>query len=138
MKAPHFMVLAQIDQQHSISACRHGIIHLSWARITLRFTEDEFRRLARVLKQANDSLPPSSLRDENLGVTSRPDGDREIQIDSWLLHLSPTEFGEFVRLTEEALQTLGRILTSGMWKGEEPERHAGLLEQIRRVSFSRN
>jgi hypothetical protein len=100
MRAPHFVILAQIDPQHSISACRHGMVHLTWARITVRFVKDEFQRLAGLLQRAADNLPPSSVRDGNLWVTSRPDEDCEIRMGSLVLLLAPTEFHEFARLTQ--------------------------------------
>ena len=138
MRAPHFVILAQIDPRHSISACRHGMVHLTWARITVRFVRDEFQRLARLLQQAVDNLPPSSIRDGNLWVTSRPDEDCEIRMGSLVLLLTPTEFHEFGKLAQEAAKSLKRILASGMWDGQEPEPPPSLLEQIQRIRFSRN
>jgi hypothetical protein len=138
MRAPHFVILAQIDPQHSISACRHGMVHLTWARITVRFVKDEFQRLAGLLQRAADNLPPSSVRDGNLWVTSRPDEDCEIRMGSLVLLLAPTEFHEFARLTQKAAKSLKRILASGMWDGQESESPPSFLEQIQQIRFSRN
>jgi hypothetical protein len=138
MRAPHFVILAQIDPQHSISACRHGMVHLTWARITVRLSRDEFQRFAGLLQRATDNLPPSSVRDGNLWVTSRLDEDCEIRMGSLVLLLTPTDFQEFANLAQEAAKSLERILASRMWDGQEAESPPSFLEQIQQIRFSRN
>ena len=92
MRTPYFMRLVRIDDQHFITACRHGLIHLTWGRTTTRFSRDEFRRLAGLLKRAAGDLPPTSTRDGQLRVTVRLDDDCELQMGSLILLLTPAEF----------------------------------------------
>ena len=95
MRAPHFLRLAEIDERRFINACRHGLVHLTWSRITLRFSRDEFRRLAGLLARSADTLPPSSARDGRMQVTCTSDGGCELQLGSLRLALSPDEFHAF-------------------------------------------
>lgn len=140
MRTPHFLPLAQLDDQHFITACRHGVVHLTWGRVTVRFGRDEFKRLVGLLERTTDALPPHSTHDGDLRVTYRQDEDCELQMGSLILLLSPSGFGEFVETAREALQRLDEILASGMWDRDEPEEDtpASFLEQFRRVPFSRN
>ena len=136
---PNFIRLTQLDDQHFISACRHGLIHLTWGRVTMRLGRDEFRRLASLLEEAVTALPPISLRDRDLSVTSRLDEDCELQIGSLVLLLSPARCAELAQAAQEALGRLDRILASGVWDRDEPkEEPLGFLEQFRRIRFSRN
>ncbi len=139
MRAPHFVMLAQKDQQRFASACRHGVVHLTWDRITIRFTKDEFEQLAGLLERVTDSLPPNPVRSGNLRVTARLDEECEIQMGSLVLLLSPTEFRGFAQVVAEAIDSLERFIASGIWDREEPEdTQPGFLEQIRQIPFSRN
>jgi hypothetical protein len=139
MRAPHFLQLARIDDRHFIMACRHGLVHVTWERTTIRFSRDEFRRLAGLLERATDALPPSSARDGKFRVTYRLNEDCELQMDSLVLLFSPTELEAFVQATREAVRRLDEILTSGVWDKEEPdEGPPSILEQLRQFSFSRN
>jgi hypothetical protein len=139
MMTPHFLPLAQIDDQHFITACRHGVVHLTLGRVTLRLRQDEFRRLVALLEQAGVASPPTSLRDGDLRITSRPDEDCELQMGSLILLLAPAKFGELVQAAQEALNRLDKVLASGAWDEPEAEETASNpLEQFRRVPFSRN
>ena len=139
MRTPHFLRLAQIDDQHFITACRHGLVHLTWGRITVRFTRDEFRRLAGLLERVAGASPPTSVRSGELRVTYRPDEDCEFQMDPLILLLSPGEFQEFVKATCEAIQSLDEILASGAWDHEDAEDSSpDFVTQIRRNPFSQN
>jgi len=136
---PHFLPLAQVDDQHFVTACRHGIIHLTWGRVTMRLSRDEFRRLAALLEQAADALPPISFRDGDLRITARLDEDSEFQMGSLVLLLSPARFQEFARAMQQAVERLDEILASGVWDRQEPEPpKTSFLEQLRKTSFSRN
>lgn len=139
MMVSHFMLLAQMDEQRFIAACRHGIVHLTWGRVTARFRQDEFRRLARLLERAMDASPPASVRDRDLRVTLRLDEDCELQMGSLVLLLPPVEFQEFARVGQEAVKRLDEILASGAWdEPEEGEAPSNPLEQFRQFSFSHN
>jgi len=139
MKAPHFVRLAQIDDQRFVTGCRHGLIHLTWGRITIRFRHDEFRRMANLLERAASDLPPYSLRDGDFGATYRSDDECELQFGPVVMLLPCQEFEELANATVEAVSRLDRILSSGAWDRAEPdEPETGFLEQLRRNPFSPN
>ena len=139
MRAPNFVRLAQIDDQGFISACRHGLVHLTWGRTTTRFTREEFRRLAGLLDRAADALPPASAHDGELSVTCRLEGDCELRVGPLVLLLSPEEFQALAGAVREAAGRLAQILASGTWDAEEPEEdEPSFLERIRRNPFSLN
>ncbi len=136
---PNFVRLTQLDDQHFITACRHGLVHLTWGRVTVRLGRDEFRRLASLLEEAVTALPPISLCDQDLRVTSRLDEDCELQMGSLVLLLSPVRCAELAHAAQEATSRLDRILASGVWDKDEPEEdRPGILEQFRQIRFSRN
>lgn len=139
MRAPNFVRLAQIDDQGFITACRHGLVHLTWGRTTTRFTREEFRRLTGLVHRTADALPPASAHDGELSVTCRLDGDCELRAGPLVLLLSPEEFQALANAVREALRRLIEILASGTWDVEEPEDdEPGFLEQLRRNPFSLN
>jgi len=139
MRTPHFVRLAEIDERRFITACRHGLIHLTWKRTTIRMTRDELWQLAGLLEQASDALPPATKRAGELVITYRQDEDCEFQIGPLVLLLSPAEFQAFVKAAREATHRLDEILESGMWDDEEPEDEpSDFWEQLRRIPFSRN
>jgi hypothetical protein len=139
MKIPHFLRLAQVDNQHFITACRHGLVHLTWGRTTTRFARKEFKRLAALLAQAADNLPPTSFHDGQLGVTYRLDEDCELRVGALVLLLSPADFEALNQTAQEAVRRLDKILASGAWDQEGPEDASpGLIERIQRTPFSRN
>lgn len=139
MRAPSFMQLARIDGRRFITACRHGLVHVTWGRITLRFSREEFRRLSGLLEGASDARPPDSLRDGELRVVCRPDEECELRVGPLVLLLPPAEFQALVEAVGEAVQRLDQILASGMWdqdKADVPP--PTVLEQLRKTSFSLN
>lgn len=139
MRAPSFMQLARIDGRRFITACRHGLVHVTWGRITLRFSREEFRRLGGLVERAADALPPGSFRDGELRVVCRPDGDNELRVGPLILLLPPAEFQALVEAVREAMQRLDQILASGMWDEDEAhEAPPSVLEQLHRTVFSRN
>jgi hypothetical protein len=139
MRAPHFVTLAKMDEQHFITACRHGVVHLTWARATMRFATEEFRRLTRLLAQATDRAAPVSVRDGKLRITFRPDEDCELQIGELILLVPAERLCEFARAAREALQHLDELVSSGVWATEEAEEEApSFVEQLQRMPFSEN
>ena len=139
MRAPHFVRLAQLDEQRFISACRHGLVHLTWGRATLRLFRDEFRSLASLLEQAVQAEPPNSLRDGQIQVSARLDGDGELRVGTLVLLLSPEDFQLVSRTAREAVTRLDRFLSSGVWDRDEEDdtpTDSGALFQ--RTPFSEN
>jgi hypothetical protein len=133
------MRLAQIDETRSISGCRHGLVHLGWGRTTIRFSRDEFRRLAGLLAHAGDSLSPSFMREGELEITYQPENECKVQVGAVVLLMSPAEYRELERGAREALERLDEILSSGMWDREEPEEGSqDFWEPLRRSPFSDN
>jgi hypothetical protein len=145
MGTPQFITLVQVDQQRFVTACRHGIIHLTWGRATWRLARDELRLLAALLDSAAAprSAPPASHG--ALRVTFHPDAESEVrlgsQTESWALLLAPAEFQQFHEAIRTAVMRLEEILASGMWDKEETDEEEGPpnpLEQLKRSPFSRN
>jgi hypothetical protein len=134
--------LAEIDARHFINACRHGLVHLTWDRVTVRFTRDEFRRLARLLARSSAS-PAVQFRDGELEAACRANQDCELRLDSLTLTLSVEEYRALSRLAQEAVAQLDKILDAGMWderdaNGPESARPTSLLERFRQHRFSDN
>ena len=140
MRTPGFLRLVEIDEQHFITACRHGLVHLTWGRCTIRFARDEFQRLAALLDRALDSLPPVWVGDGELRVTYRSDEASELRVEPVVLLLSPPEFSSFVQAVREATDRLMQILASGVWDREEEPQDStpGSFQPIPRIPFSRN
>ena len=141
MRAPHFVRLAEIDDRRFVSACRHGLVHLTWGRTTTRFSRDEFRRLVALLQRSADAPPPASFREGKLSVTCRLDDDCEFQMGPLVLLLSAKQFQEFVTMVSTATRRMDQLLDSGVWDEKEPEEtpeQPGFLEQFRKPLFSRN
>jgi hypothetical protein len=139
MRIPHFLTLAQIDKLHFITACRSGVVHLTWARATVRFDREEFRRLAGLLERVADTQAPISVQDGEMCVTRRPNRECEFQMGPIVLLLSPVELEAFAQATHEALDRLDNILASGVWdRAEEGEGPPDPLDQAGRIPFSHN
>lgn len=139
MRAPHFVRLAQIDEQRFISACRHGLVHLTWGRATLRLLRDEFRRLANLLEKVTEAEAPIKVRDGEIEVSGRLDGDGELRIGALVLLLSPDELQQFATVAREAMTRLNRLLASGVWnRDEEDEAPFSSGAPIQRTPFSEN
>lgn len=140
MRTPHFVKLAEIDEIRSVSACRHGLVHLTWGRTTVRFSRDEFRRLAGLLARARDTLSPSVAGDPEMQVTYRPGENCEVRVGAVVLLLSADEYAELYQAAQEAVRRLDEILRSGMWDREEEGRDApaDFWEPLRRTPFSQN
>ena len=142
MRAPHFVRLAEIDARHFINACRHGLVHLTWDRVTVRFTRDEFRRLASLLARSSAS-PAVWFRDGELEAACRAHGDCALQLGSLTLALSLEEYHALSRVAQEAVAQLDMILDAGMWDereadGSESARPTSILDRFRQHRFSDN
>jgi len=138
MRAPHFIQLAQIDDHRFISACRHGLVHLTWGRATLRFRREEFRQLADMLAEMLKQSPPATRRVGVLSVARHFGGDWELRIGPMALHLDSEAGTTFAHTTQEAVRQLDEILASGMWDREEAEEPPASFEDRLHISFSSN
>ena len=138
MQKPFYITLAQLDPQHFIATCRNALVHVTWGRVTVRFTRDEFPRLARLLEFANNARPPATFRDGAVVITTRPDEDNELQLGPLVLLLPRDEFQRFFQAVQDAARGLDQFLAQGGFRDEPGEPEPGLLEQLKRPGFSRN
>jgi len=140
MRVPHFLRLAQIDEQRFITACRSGLVHLTWGRATVRLTRDEFRLLGSLLDQATETSPPAYVRDGLLSLAYRRDEESEFRMGFLIFVLSAAEVRELAAAVRQAVRHLDEFLASGTWDRDEAADDApsGLWEQLRRNPFSPN
>ena len=141
MRVPHFVRLAEIDARHFINACRHGLVHLTWDRVTVRFTRAEFRRLANLLARSSAS-PEVRFRAGELEAACHAHGGCELRLGSITLPLSLEEYYALSRAAGEAVAQLDKILDAGMWDqreaGEVQSAPPSILERFRQHRFSEN
>ncbi len=133
--APHVIRLAEIDERRFINACRHGLVHLTWHRVTVRFGRDEFRRLARLLSRSSE--PPGRFRDGEMGVICSHQ-ECEVELGPLSLTLSLAEFYALNQAAQEAVERLDEILDSGVWDQQEEDAPRSILDRLRQHSFSDN
>lgn len=145
MGTPQFVTLAQVDKQRFIAACRHGMVHVTWGRSTMRLSRDELRILATLLDRTASSQSAHSESQGGLSITFRPGDATEIrhgtQSVSWVLLLAPDPFRDFHQAVRESANRLEGILASGMWdkpEGDDDETPSSPLESLKRIPFSRN
>lgn len=152
MRAPHFITLARVDQDHFLAACRRGIVHLTWGNATVRVSHDQLRRLAALLDRTTDDQSRISIRDRELAVSSWPDGRTGVQIafaagartrdraGSVVLVLTPAELVLLQRALDDSVEQLDRVLASGIWSQDETESDppAGPPGEAGRFPFSLN
>ncbi len=120
MSGPRFAILVRIDDQHLISACAHGVVHLTWERATLRFALDEFRELVGLAEQAAAARAPWRGGSGRLAMDCRPDGPCELQAGAVILRLPPAEFRRLAGALLQARRRLDELLASGEWSDDEP------------------
>jgi hypothetical protein len=138
MRAPFSIPLAQIDERRFITACRHGMVHLIWERVTIRFSRDEFRQLAGLVERAAHARIAFTIQEGEMHVTCDLSQGGEVRVGSSSLLLSASEFQELVRAVGDAVRRLDEILASGIWDQEPEPPQDSFLEQLRRASFSDN
>lgn len=138
MQRQFFVTLAQLDPQHFVATCRNALVHVTWGRVTIRFTRDEFPRLARLFEFAAAARPPATFRDGAAIITTRPGEDAELQLGPLVLLLPRDEFQRFAQAVQDAARGLDQFLAQGGFRDEPGEPEPGLLEQLRRPGFSRN
>lgn len=142
MRAPHFITLAKIDEAHLITACRHGVVHLSWGRASVRFSRGEFERLASLVRKVADAPPPATEHERELRVISRIEEDSELRVGPVVILMNPDEWQAFTTAMKKAMRTLSSVLSSGAWSEPDEDEHRGAppnpLAQLRDANFSDN
>lgn len=140
MRTPQVLRLAQLDDQHFVMACGHGLIHLTWGRATIRMSRDEFRHMGRLLEQAADEdAPPAPTTDHTTGMVYRADGAWELRFGSLALILTPAELQNLLQVVRRALSQLDAFLAAGFWERKPPEdSYPHIWEETQRSPFSIN
>jgi hypothetical protein len=140
VSGPRFTILSRIDDTRFISACPHGMVHLTWERLTLRLRVDEFEALALLLGHAvpgNEHLPGSRAAG-SLRLSYRPGDPPEVCIGVAALRLKMIELRQLAAAVEEARLRLGQIAASGEWDQPDPERPADPFAGLKQNPFSVN
>lgn len=130
-----FTVLARIDDARLISACPHGVAHLTWERATLRLSFDELAALAALLTPGPGPAPGEDARRQ---LAVRPGDPGELQVGSAILRLPAAEFRQLGAAIREAWQRLEAMRASGEWEAEEPPGREDPLAGLRQHPFSSN
>ena len=120
MVTGHFIPLASAGDQREISVCRHGIVHLNWWNMTLRFMPEDFERLATVLKDGQTmmvSLGPHC--DGDICLSSRDGRGYVLTVGPVSLTLDAAEYRSLTDMAQQARHYLKTVLASGAWA--EPE-----------------
>ena len=115
MSGPRFTILARMDDLHFIAACPHGVAHLTWENVTLRFTLDEFKTMARLVERAIAAQTAMMLTDGNLSVAWQPLDRCELQVGPTALRLSPADFRRLAATVQEARRRLDDLTAAGAW-----------------------
>jgi len=139
MSGPRFTILARIDDLHFIAACPHGVAHLTWENVTLRFTLDEFKTMARLVERAMAARTPMMLTDGNLSVAWRPIDPCELQVGPTALRLSPSDFRRLAATVQEARRRLDDLTAAGAWaEPDQQESPPDPFQELKRIPFSLN
>jgi len=140
MVTGHFIPLARADEQREISVCRHGVVHLNWWNMTLRFMPRDFERLASVLQDGKTmvvSLGPHC--DGDICLSSRDGRGYVLTIGPVSLTLNAAEYRSLSDMAQQARQHLETVLASRAWTEPEVElQSANPLPGLRSPSFSVN
>lgn len=141
LRAPHFVRLAEIDARRFINACRHGLVHLTWDRVTVRLSRDEFRRLVGLM--ARSLLSPGDLvQDDWIEAVCHVDQKCALRLGSLALKLSQDEYHVLAGAVQKAVEQLDKILDAGMWdepgSDEVGPAPPSILERFRQHRFSDN
>ena len=120
MARAHFIQLASLEERGVITICRHGIVHLSWRNMTIRYRVHDFRRLARLLEQGGALASPIPLYDDELCVAVE-EADYRVTMGAVELLLNTEEFLAKTDMALEAVLRLDQLLASDEWREEEAE-----------------
>jgi len=128
-----------MDDLHFIAACPHGVAHLTWENVTLRFTLDEFKTMARLVERAIAAQTAMMLTDGNLSVAWQPLDRCELQVGPTALRLSPADFRRLAATVQEARRRLDDLTAAGAWaEPDQQESPPDPFQELKRIPFSRN
>ncbi len=135
----HFFPLASVDDHRDISLCRHGVIHLNWWNLTLRFLPDRFAQVVEVLAHGGQMLVSlGPWCDEDVCLESR-DGWYVLTIGPVQMALDAQEYRELAEMARQAQKRLEGVLESGWLQEPEADEAApNFLETLHTMSFSQN
>ncbi len=114
MAGSRFVLLARLERQGMITACRHGQVHLMWRNVTVRLEFDAFRRLARLLDAGRTHTMRIPLCDGDMAVSTE-EADYRVAVGQLELVLEAEQYLALTELARNGLERLERIVASGEW-----------------------
>ena len=139
MSGPRFTILASIDDLHFIAACPHGVAHLTWENVTLRFTLEEFKAVACLVERTIAARAPVVLTDGNLSAAWQPLDRCELRVGPAALRLPPADFRRLAATVQEARRRLDDLTAAGAWaEPDQQESPPDPFQELKRIPFSRN
>ncbi len=135
----HFMPLASVDDHRTITICRHGVIHLNWWNLTLRFLPDRFAQIVDVLDHGDQMLVSlGPWCDDDVCLETRDGRHYALTIGPVRLVLEAQEYRELTEMAHEAQERLESVLDSGWLEEPEEEEPFNILETLTEMPFSQN
>lgn len=96
-------ILARVDKHRFITCCEHGIVHIVWNNVSLRFNLDEMGSLVRMVEEAAQLALQYRIAGKKVVHIVH---DQHDQFQVWItgcgLYLSPEEFRSFVGMMTKA------------------------------------
>jgi len=140
MVTGHFIPLASADDRREISVCRHGIVHLNWWNMTLRFMPKDFERLTETLTYGKGmAVSFGSWCDGDICLSSRHGPGYVLTVASVSLALDAEDYRSLTSIAQKASRRLKTVLASKMWQEPEPESpQANPLAGLKGTNFSTN
>lgn len=138
MSGPRFTILAHIDDTRFISACAHGVAHLTWERLTLRLRLDELEAVARLMAAHPAGEDRSARAESGLLLAFRPGPPAELHVGTVVLRLSPAEVRQLGGALQQACRRLDEIRAGGEWDTSEPSPPPDRPVPFGPIPFSKN
>jgi hypothetical protein len=105
----HFLVIARFNERIYIARCGHGIIHLVWGMVTLRFRPQDFVQVARLMEQGAIGDRNQHVSNGAVCLTQDENGNFSLKVKEFVLHLTTIDFLLLVDLMHSALMRLGYV-----------------------------
>jgi hypothetical protein len=138
MSGTQFTILSRIDNVRFISACPHGVAHITWERLTLRLRLNEFEDLGHLLARASANEARPVHHAASLPIAYHPGDPCEVQVGVLVLRLSRSEFRQLAAAVAEAQRRLDEIVASGEWDEPEAASPADPFAELKAHHFSTN